>query len=460
MTQTAYYRHAARRSQRSTTQQAMITHEIPEYVPVSDKARSFHASTAKINILPGANQSGKTTTVGVDHVMYARRCEEGCKGLALTDTYENVGENLWPVYRDCMHPSEWRWIKGNEKEENPKIIELNKNKYRFYFGSYEQGHKPRKGTKWDYVHFDEEAPYHIWIETIRGTIARGARVGCSYTAVEGYEYVEELENKGKNPNEKDYWCPQEPMTLLENQHISQEEKNMWISMLPPHSRQLRIYGLRSDPEGLVYSYSSCGFDEGKHIIEPFPIPNNWKFYRGLDFGKEHPTVSIIIATDGYTYYVVSEYYQKQRLVEYHIEQMWQQYQTLPLKKTTLLPRLLTVSDHDAQLRLEYENPKYGEKRIFSIPADKKSVVGGIEVVQSLIMQDRLKIFNTCTMTQKERRKYKHHGADKKGMLKPDEKADEPIKAWDDCWDCIRYILVQAVGYLNQQIYEIISVRKG
>ena len=453
-----YYRHAVKRA-RSLPALASQNWTLPHYEPVNEKARQFHASTAKINFLPGGNQSGKTTTVGADHVMYARQCPEGCKGLALTDTYENVGENLWPVYRDFMSPSEWRWIKGNEKEENPKIVELKKNGYRFYFGSYEQGHKPRKGTKWDYVHFDEEAPYHIWIETVRGTIARGARIGCSYTAVEGYEYVIELENKGRDPNEKDYWCPEKPMTLLENPHVSQAEKDLWISMLPPHSRQLRIEGLRADPEGLVYSFETCGFDEGKHIIDPFPIPNNWKFYRGIDYGKEHPTTSIIIASDGYTYYVISEYYQAQRLVEYHVEQMWNQYQTLPLKKASPLPRLFTVSDHDAQLRLEYENPKFGEKRIFTTPA-QKDVVAGIEVVQSLIAQDRLKIFNTCPMTIKERRKYKYPGVDRHGNLKPDEKADHPIKVWDDCWDDIRYILVEAVGFMSQQIYDIISVRKG
>lgn len=464
MTHTAYYRHASRRSHRSTIQQAMITQKIPEYIPVSEKARAFHASTAKINLLVGANQSSKTTTASHDHVMYARKCPPGCQGLALTNTYKNIGENLWPHYKECLADGEYTVVWQNRSLEIPNMVRLTKNGYKIYFGSYDQGRMARQGVKWDYLHPDEECPYDIWIETYRGCIARGARIGYSYTPIEGYEYLEELEAKGKDPNEPNYWTPKEPMTLMENPYISQEEKDLWISMLPPSSRKLRVEGLRTDPEGLVYSYGTCEFDEGKHIIEPFPIPNNWKFYRGIDYGKEHPTTSIIIATDGYTYYIISEYYQAQRLVEYHIVQMYHQYQSLLLKKSSPQPRLFTVSDHDAQLRLEYENPKfkaspYGDIRIFTTPA-QKDIVAGIETVQSLIAQDRLYIFNTCTMTQKERRKYKYHGADKKGLLKPGEKADHPIDAWNDCWDPIRYILVQAVGYLQQQIYEIISVRKG
>lgn len=433
--------------------------KIPEYIPVSEKARQCHASTAKINLLVGANQSSKTTTASHDHVIYARKCPPDCKGLAMTDTYKNIGENLWKHYEECMHPSEYTVVWQNRALEIPAMVKLKSNGYKFYFGSYDQGRRARQGVKWDYFHPDEECPYDIWIETYRGCIARGARIVYSYTPLEGYEYVEGLEEKAKDPTEPNYWTPETPMTLLENPHISQEEKDLWISMLPPHSRKLRIYGLRSDKEGLVYSWETCQFDEGKHIIEPFPIPNNWQFFRGIDFGKEHPTTSIIMATDGYAMYVVSEYYQKQRLVEYHIEQMWQQLQTLPLKKPSPFPRLITVSDHDAQLRLEYENPRFGEKRIFSIPAQKE-VVAGIEVVQSLIAQGRFYIFNTCSMTIKERRKYCYYGEDRKGMLKPDEKADNPVKAWDDCWDPIRYNCVQKFGYLSQQIHEIISVRKG
>lgn len=464
MTHAAYYRYASRRSQRSTIQQSMITQEIPVYIPVSEKAEQFHKSRAKFRLLPGGNQSGKTTTASHDHVMFARQCPPGCKGIALTVNYEKVGENLWPHYKECMSPHEWRWIKGNEKEDNPKIIELKKNGYRFYFGSYEQKRTAHQGSIWNYAHFDEEAPFDLWTEIVRGTIAKSAKIGCSYTALEGYEYLEEFEAKGRIAGESQYWTPQEPMSLLENPHVPQEEKDTWIAMLPPHSRDLRIKGIRSDPEGLVYSYEKCKFDEGKHIIEPFPIPNNWKFWRGIDYGKEHPTTSIIIATDGYTYYEVGEYYQNQRLVDYHIVQMHHQHQSLPLKRSSHQPRLFTVSDHDAQLRLEYENPKfatspYGDIRIFTIPA-QKDIVAGIETVQSLIAQDRFYIFNTCKMTIKERRKYKYPGADKKGLLKPGERADHPIDAWNDCWDPIRYILVQAVGYLNQQIHEIISVRKG
>ena len=127
-----------------------------------------------------------------------------------------------------------------------------------------------------------------------------------------------------------------------------------------------------------------------------------------------------MATDGYKFFVISEYYQAQRLVEYHIDRMWEQYQHLPLRNPKLHPRLITVSDHDAQLRLEYENPRFGEKRIFSIPAQKERIAG-VEVVQSLIAQDRIAVFSTCPMTIKEFGKYHYPGKDGKGRLKQAKK---------------------------------------
>lgn len=244
------------------------------------------------------------------------------------------------------------------------------------------------------------------------------------------------------------------MSLLENPYISQEEKDTWIAMLPEGARSYRIYGYMGRPEGLVYK----NFNPEKHVIEPFPVPNDWKFYRGLDFGKEHPTVSLIVAYDGYTFYVITEYYQAQRLVEYHVEQMWEQYNNLLLQNKKILPRLWTVSDHDAQIRLEYENHKFGEKRIISIPA-QKDVIPGIETVENLLEQGRIKVFPWCKNTIREFGKYKRVGKDSKGRLKDGEKADNPIKEFDDCMDCLRYICVEVVGTLSQQIYEIISVRR-
>ena len=96
----------------------------PLYEPVNDKARQFHASTAKVRMLPGGNRSGKTTTASKEGVDIMRAAPKNMQGTALTDTYDNIGKNLWPCYRKWLMPHEWKWIKGNRTEENPKIIKL------------------------------------------------------------------------------------------------------------------------------------------------------------------------------------------------------------------------------------------------------------------------------------------------------------------------------------------------
>jgi phage terminase large subunit len=221
-------------------------------------------------------------------------------------------------------------------------------------------------------------------------------------------------------------------------------------MLSETSARARIDGDAANPEGLVYKE----FNHEKHIIAPFPIPNDWRFYRGLDFGKEHPTVSLVMATDGYTMYVIDEYYQRQRLVDYHVQQMAEQHKRLPLTNSVFLPSIITISDHDAQLRMEYE-----ARGVSSIPAQKERI-SGVETVQSLFSQDRIKIFSTCQKTIWELGKYHYPGEDGKGRLKPGEKADDPVKEYDDCLDTLRYCCVQEFGFLSQRIYDIISVRKG
>lgn len=419
----------------------------PPYTPVNHKAAQFHASTAKINLLPGGNRSGKTTTVAHDHVLCARQMPANCKGLALTNTYDDIGKNLWPHYTECLHPSEWEWVKGNQREDNPKIIRLKKNGYRFYFGSYEQGRKAHQGVAWHYVHFDEEAPYDIWLEVFRGTLDYKARIGYSYTCIENYDYIEELEEKGHDPAESDYWTPQEPMSLLENPYVPQEEKDIFIGMLPENIRKYRVHGYRGTREGAVYP----SFAPEIHVCDPFPVPYDWTFYRCIDFGKVHPTVSLILATDGYYMYVIDEYYQPGRVIDYHVKQLHAQHQRLVLKRETpiqVLAHLITVSDHDAQLRLEYEN-----KGISSIPAQKR-VIAGIEVVESLLeipegeRVPRLRIFSTCKHTIRQMKRLVYPGVDRQGHLKPGEKAETPRMVEDDCPDCVRYGCVEEFGYIQ------------
>ena len=55
-----------------------------------------------------------------------------------------------------------------------------------------------------------------------------------------------------------------------------------------------------------------------HVIEPFPIPSEWHFFMGMDYGYKHPTVFLLLAVDGDdNVYVLDEHVQNGWLPQQH-----------------------------------------------------------------------------------------------------------------------------------------------
>jgi phage terminase large subunit-like protein len=333
----------------------------------------------------------------------------------------------------------------NYAEQIPKSITFLHNGVKLYFGSYEQGREKHQGAKWDVVHLDEECPHDIYIELYRGTLRRHGRIVYTMTPLKGITYVtDDILKKCRDPENKNYWTPESPMTPYENKHLDPEEIRAFEEELDEKSIQSRIHGNAVALEGLVYSE----FAHTAHVIDPFPIPDEWTLYRGIDFGWEHPTTSLICAYDGYTLYVISEYYKNHRHIQDHALHMKEQIAAIAFQSGhRQTPHLIVLADHDAQERAQYEI-----EGIYSEPAQKK-VVEGIAVVRKLVKvhsdgHTRLKVFRQCTHTIEEFGRYHYPGEDTKGRLKPGEKADDPVKEWDHCLDPLRYIAVNILGYIS------------
>lgn len=182
-----------------------------------------------------------------------------------------------------------------------------------------------------------------------------------------------------------------------------------------------ILGKWVNAEGLVYP----NFSKAVHVIKPFPIPKNWKIYRGIDWGFTNPFVCLWFAEDGDgRLYVFDEHYQAQRLLEYHAEH---------IKQRGHLDSLI-LADHDPQDALEMR--KYG---INTFPACKEKETGIKRVMKRLqILKDgrpRLYVFSNCIHTIKEFGLYEWP---ERREGKP--VAEEPVKKNDHCMDTIRYIV--------------------
>lgn len=116
-------------------------------------------------------------------------------------------------------------------------------------------------------------------------------------------------------------------------------------------------------EGAVYD----GYDPALHLIDPFPVPADWRRFRVVDFGYTNPFVCQwwAIDPDG-RMYLYREIYWSQRLVEDHAKQ---------IKMLSEGERIeATVADHDAEDRATLA--RHG---VPTIPA-RKAVKEGIQAV--------------------------------------------------------------------------------
>lgn len=445
MTFSTYKRHAKNRiSRKSSMEMSHQTVLSPQYIPVNEKAAEFHDRPEKIRVLRGGNGSGKTWTGAFETWKEIQR-RPGEQGWAITNTYKGIGQYLFPTYKKVIPANEYRIVWANKSKSIPYSLIFPKyGNFELYFLSYEQGRENLQGSRLAWIHFDEEPRRDIIEEGFARTLGKQGRMIFTYSPLMGRSYLN-TEIYDKAAISDNIWAA--TMSLLDNVHVSEEEKQAFMETLSERSRQARVYGFPTDMEGLVYPE----FNPDVHVCKPFPIPDDWRFYRALDFGFNHPTVSLIAATDGETLYIISEYYQAQRRIEDHAKEIDRQHHNIQLRTGTQAPpHLISIADHDRQEREEYD-----ALGIYSAPA-QKDVIKGIERVESLMAirsdgSTRYKIFDICPHTIQEHSLYAYPGEDMKGRLKADEKADHPIKEHDDCMDCVRYIAMEEFGAMTWEI---------
>jgi phage terminase large subunit len=91
-----------------------------------------------------------------------------------------------------------------------------------------------------------------------------------------------------------------------------------LKALPEDVLRRRVYGSWDVFEGQVFSE----FDEAIHVCDPFPIPTDWRRFRGLDIGLEAPTACVWLAVSPTgKIYVTQEHYQSGWTVAQHAERI-------------------------------------------------------------------------------------------------------------------------------------------
>jgi phage terminase large subunit len=176
-----------------------------------------------------------------------------------------------------------------------------------------------------------------------------------------------------NPSYPTHWlkarCDRGQMLYIESKHQDNPtctpEYLERLSQLSGVRRKRLYLGEWCAAEGAVYD----AWDRDVHLIDPFPIPDEWPRLRAVDLGFRDPTVVLWLATDpDGRAYVYRQWYRTAMLVEDHAR--------IIAELTGDEPVQATVCDHDAEDRGTLE--RHG---ISTVAADKR-LLAGIQVVSS------------------------------------------------------------------------------
>ena len=213
--------------------------------------------------------------------------------------------------------------------------------------------------------------------------------------------------------DKDYDVIQ--FASIENPYYPREEFERAKATMQDWKFKMFYLGEFTKPEGLVYE----DFDSSKHIVNPFPIPPEWRRIMGIDFGYNNPTAAVWIAiSPDDVMYVYREYYKRNKI---------------PQESGAEILRLCQGENIEAAFCDPSEPAAIEEYRRLGIPAisANNAVKEGIEDVIARLKGDRLFVFRGLNnlLDEIENYRWKVHN---------DNVVDEPIKEYDHAVDALRY----------------------
>ena len=234
-------------------------------------------------------------------------------------------------------------------------------------------------------------------------------------------------------------------------HAGQEYLARLDQLSGPRKQRLR-WGRWVQAEGVVYEE----WDRSVHLVDPFPIPVEWKRYLSVDFGYTNPFCCLFAAMDpDGRLYVYREIYRTRTLVEDHaarIREIQQEevdfaakWAGLPRKNVEdLLHARAVYCDHDAEDRATLER----HLKLTTTPA-KKDVRPGIQAVQARLRKagdgrPRLFVFRDCLDSRDRHLMESKHPLSlvdefDSYIWEPDEK-DKPVKEYDHGMDALKMLV--------------------
>lgn len=180
-------------------------------------------------------------------------------------------------------------------------------------------------------------------------------------------------------------------------------------------------------QGAVYP------DFSQHIIDDFPIPDNWKRIAGFDKGFADETTLLLGAIEPRTgvIYIYSEYYVSKQPLSYHAKQVKDLLMGLPMYNNVQAdPSVLHRSDRDGRSYQEYFQSL---SSVYLEPANN-SISMGIEKVRDYMFCGKLKFFQSLINLKEEAYNYVYPET-----INTNE--EKPANGQDHLMDSLRYMIM-------------------
>ncbi len=290
------------------------------------KQLEFHKSTKRNRWVFGGNRSGKTECGAVETIWLARgihpfkpnKPDVECWVVSLsTQVQRDVAQSKILYYLDSSWIEDIVMVSGKRSAMNLGVIDtiVIRNVFgglsKIGFKSCDQGREKFQGTSLDFVWFDEEPPFDIYMECKMRVLDKEGEVFGTMTPLKGLTWVYNTIYLNEN-NDDEVWHIH--MEWADNPFLNKKEIAKLTDSLNEEELNARRYGLFSGANGLVYSE----FDESVHVIEPFNVPHDWYDTLSIDPGLKNPLSCHWYAVDyDGNIYVIAEHYEADKDIIHH-----------------------------------------------------------------------------------------------------------------------------------------------
>ncbi|MBQ4557781.1 MAG: terminase family protein [Clostridia bacterium] len=412
---------------------------------IHKKQLLFHKDNHKNRWVFGGNRSGKTECGAVEAIWIARGIHPYRKITGDTEGW--VVSLSTQVQRDVaqkkiLHYLNKDWIEdiimstGKKTACEYGVIDtiIIRNVFgglsKIGFKSCDQGREKFQGTSLDYVWFDEEPPFDIYMECKMRVVDKCGILFGTMTPLKGLTWVYEHIYLN-NFNDPDVWYVQ--MEWEDNPFLDKREIESLTKAMSKEELETRRFGNFGGFGGRVYGE----FDESVHVIDPFDVPISWYDNISIDPGLNNPLSCHWYAVDfDGNVYVIAEHFEAEKDIVYHANKIKDVCKKLnwPTSYSGKIEALIDSAANQKTLAsIKSVTELFYEQDILVNTNVNKDLFSGINKVKQYLKSAdgkiRLYIFRTCTNLIRELKSY-YWGNN-----------DVPIKSDDHALDELRYYIM-------------------